>query len=165
MDFLVSLLRSFWKFLGSLLRIFWEFFGGFFGRNFLEELFWRTFMEKIFGRNFFARVDFGRKFFRRNTLFTLLKSVKVFEYEWNLCFCQDFGVMPGRKEGRRISILRSAIASSSHLKKLTFIRKFQNGFIFTKCQAHIQTQFWQSIEGCENILYLIFVHFRSQNFG
>ena len=41
---------------------------------------------------------------------------KVFEYEWNLCFCQDFGVMQeGRKEVE-FSILRSAIASTSHLK-------------------------------------------------
>ena len=44
-------------------------------------------------------------------MFTLL-TAKVFEYEWNLCFCQDFGVM----QGSRISILRSAIASTSHLK-------------------------------------------------
>ena len=37
----------------------------------------------------------------------------ILKYEWNSCFCQDFGVMEkeGRKEGRRISILRSAIAA------------------------------------------------------
>jgi hypothetical protein len=36
------------------------------------------------------------------------------EYEWNLCFCQDFGII--KKEGE-FPILRSAIASSSHLKR------------------------------------------------
>jgi hypothetical protein len=43
--------------------------------------------------------NFSEEFFGRNSLFTFLKSAKVFEYEWNLCFCQDFGVMKERKEG------------------------------------------------------------------
>ena len=66
-----------------------DFFGGIFWKNFFGGSFWKKFLGGIFRRNFFGR----------NTLFTLLKSVKVFEYEWNLCFCQDFGViiMPGRK--------------------------------------------------------------------
>ena len=67
-------------------------------------------MGGFFRRNIFGRINFGR-----NSLFTLLKSAKVFEYEWNLCFCQDFGVMQGRKEVE-FSILRIAIASTSHLK-------------------------------------------------
>ena len=82
-------------FLGSLLRIFWEFLGGIF----LEELFGKNFLEKKSQGGFFRRTIFGRINFGRNSLFTLL-TAKVFEYEWNLCFCQDFGVMQGRKEGR-----------------------------------------------------------------
>ena len=81
----------------------------------MEELFWRKFLEIVLGRNF-CEGCFCEEFFGRNTLFTSLTSVKVFEYEWNLCFCQDFGVMSGRKEGSIMSILRSAIASTSHLK-------------------------------------------------
>ena len=70
-------LRNFFRiFLDFLEMIFWY---GFSWRNFLGEFFWE-------------------EFFGRNSLFTLLKSAKVFEYEWNLCFCQDFGVMEGRKE-------------------------------------------------------------------
>ena len=59
-------------------------------------------MGGFFRRNIFGRIIFGgvfwEEFFGSNSLFTLLKSAKVFEYEWNLCFCQDFGVMEGRKE-------------------------------------------------------------------
>ena len=82
----------------------------FFWRIFLEEIFWRNFMGEIFWEDFFREdffrgffwEDYREDFFGRNSLFTLLKSAKVFEYEWNLCFCQDFGVMQGRKEGSRI---------------------------------------------------------------
>ena len=72
------------------------------------------FWEKFFGRIFLGGF-FWEEFFGRNSLFTFLKTAKVFEYEWNLCFCQDFGVRKGRKEVE-FSILRSAIASTSHLK-------------------------------------------------
>ena len=61
------------------------------------------------GGTFFGKI-FWEEFFGRNSLFTFLKSAKVFEYEWNLGFCQDFGVMKGRKEVE-FSILRSAIAT------------------------------------------------------
>ena len=44
-------------------------------------------------------------------MFTLLKSAKLFEYEWDWFVCQDFVSMEGR-----ILILRSLSASSSHLK-------------------------------------------------
>ena len=77
-------------FLGSLLKKILEFFGG---RNFLGGTLWENFFGKKIWGGFFRRNIFGS-----NSLFTLLKSAKVFEYEWNLCFCQDFGVMKGRKE-------------------------------------------------------------------
>ena len=103
MDFLGSLLRIFGEFFGNFLE---DFFGGIFGSNFWEDFlggifFWGLLLGGIFWEDFF--------------LFTLLKSAKVFEYKWNLCFCQDFGVRKGRKEVE-FSILRSAIASTSHLK-------------------------------------------------
>ena len=96
-------LEFFWIFGVKCFGILWE---DFLGRNFLGGIFW----ENFFGRNFL------RGIFGRNSLFTLLK---LFEYErdWFVCqdfgFCQDFVSMKGRKEGR---ILRSAIASTSHLK-------------------------------------------------
>jgi hypothetical protein len=56
---------------------------------------------------------FWEEFFGRNSLFTLeLTCCQDFD------FCQDFGVME-KKEGRRILILRSVFASSSHLKTST----------------------------------------------
>ena len=82
-----------WEFFGDSLGILWEFFGNSLG------ILW-----EFFG----------------NSLGILVEINIVLEYEWNLCFCQDFGVMQGRKEGSRILILRSAIASISHLKKGTF---------------------------------------------
>ena len=39
----------------------------------------------------------------------------MFEYVWNLCFCQDFVSME-KEGGGRILILRSASASSLYLK-------------------------------------------------
>ena len=67
----------------------WEdFLGGFFRRIFLKDFFWRNFLEEIFLENFFGGF-----------------------------FWADF--LGGlKKEGRRILILRSAIASTSHLKIL-----------------------------------------------
>ena len=69
-EFFEKLFGNFMDILGSLLRIFWEFFRGFFGRIFSGGIFWEEFFVYI---------------------------VKVFEYEWNLCFCQDFGVMKGSR--------------------------------------------------------------------
>ena len=72
--------------------------GGTLWENFFGKKIWGGF----FRRNIFGRIIFGgvfwEEFFGSNSLFTLLKSAKVFEYEWNLCFCQDFGVMDGTKE-------------------------------------------------------------------
>ena len=70
-------------------------------------------MRIVLGEIFWEDV-FWEELFVRNSLFTLLMA-KVFKYEWNLCFCQDFGVRKGRKEVE-FSILRSAIASTLHLK-------------------------------------------------
>ena len=55
----------------------------------MEKFFWRIFFEDFFGRIFlggFFREDFfvwtfWEDFFGRNSLFTLLKSAKLFEYE------------------------------------------------------------------------------------
>ena len=39
----------------------------------------------------------------------------MFEYDWNLCYCQDF-LSIENEEGGRILILKGASASSSYLK-------------------------------------------------
>ena len=58
---------------------------------------------------------FWEDFFERNYLFTLLKSAKLFESK-GLMLLSRFCLNARRKEGRKISILRSASASISHLK-------------------------------------------------
>ena len=68
------------------------FFGGifladFFGRNFLGGFFGRIYLRGFFGRIFLGGI-----------LCLHLKINMIFEYERNLYFCQDFGVMQGRKE-------------------------------------------------------------------
>ena len=65
------------NFLSNWVEIFWIFLG-FFGGFFLEDFF----LEDFFGRN---------------SLFTLLKSVKLFESVRDRCFCQDF--VSTEKEG------------------------------------------------------------------
>jgi hypothetical protein len=60
-----------------------------FGRNFLGKKFWEDFLGGFFlggfflGGFFLGRIFFGEEFFGRNSLFTLLKSAKVFEYGRN----------------------------------------------------------------------------------
>ena len=87
------------------------FFGIFFGEFF-------GFLLEVFG--FFFLEFFGNSFgifweYLGNSLGDSSAEMnRIFEYERNLCFCQDFGVR--QTEGRRILILRSASASISHLK-------------------------------------------------
>ena len=82
---------------------FWEFFGiflkDFLWRNFLGEIFGRIFLGGFFGRNYFE--EFNQKLTRI----------------W--CFCQDFEVILSqwRRRKKENLNLRSAIASTSHLKK------------------------------------------------
>ena len=61
------------KFFGNLFEIFWEgsLDGFFFGGIFWEKFLWRIFLGEIFWEEFFGR----------NSLFTLLKSPELFEYE------------------------------------------------------------------------------------
>ena len=57
--------------------------------NFLGGIFWEDFLGGFFGEDFYGRIS----------LFTLLKSAKLFESERDRCFCQDFVSMQGgRKE-------------------------------------------------------------------
>ena len=65
------------------------FLADFFGRNFLGGFFW----EDFFGRTF--RRIFWEDFFGRNSLFTLLKSAKLFEY---FVFVK---ILSKSKEGRK----------------------------------------------------------------
>ena len=60
--------------------IYWE---EFFGRNFLEGIFWEEYFVRNFCGEFFGMMFFGMMFFGRNSLFTLLESAKLFEYERN----------------------------------------------------------------------------------
>ena len=87
-------------FFGFFGGMFLNFLGGFFWRNLLEEFFGRIFFLRnslggIFWEEFFLRNSMGgifwEKFFGRNFLATLLKSVKLFEYESDWFVCQDFG--------------------------------------------------------------------------
>jgi hypothetical protein len=62
-----------------------EIFGEFFWRIFLvgifsDKCFRRNFLGEIFWEDFFGEDFFGEEFFGRNSLFTLLKSGKLFEY-------------------------------------------------------------------------------------
>jgi hypothetical protein len=50
--------------------------------NFLEEIILEDFLEEIFGRIFLGEIVW-EDFFGRNSLFTLLKSAKLFEYGRN----------------------------------------------------------------------------------
>jgi hypothetical protein len=60
--------------LGNFLGIFWRIFcGEFFERNFLGGIFWEDFLGGIVWEEFFGR----------SSLFTLLKSFKLFEYGRN----------------------------------------------------------------------------------
>ena len=111
-DFLKHFLGIFPKNYWS--NFFWRnFFGGifwekFFGRIFLGGFFWEDFFGRIFWEDFlggfFGRIFLGG-FFGRNSLFTLLKSAKLFEYGRNWFVCQDFGFcqdfVSRQKEGRR----------------------------------------------------------------
>jgi hypothetical protein len=83
----IGYFQNLMNFLKNCLEIFWivlEFSGEFFVRNFLGEMFWedffgRNFLGGFFGRNFQGGI-FWEEFFGRNSLFTLLKSAKLFEY-------------------------------------------------------------------------------------
>ena len=57
--------------------IFWE---EFFGRIFLGGFFWEEFLGRNFLGEIFWEKFFGRNFWERNSLFTLLRSAKLFEY-------------------------------------------------------------------------------------
>ena len=50
----------------------------------------------------------------------------IFENERNLCFCQDFGVMQGRKEGQEFRSLevRSKLIALKNVDKKIYIRKW-----------------------------------------
>ena len=50
----------------------------------------------------------------------------IFENERNLCFCQDFGVMQGRKEGQEFRTLevRSKLIALKNVDKKIYIRKW-----------------------------------------
>ena len=65
--------------LGIFWEIVWKFLGHTrdFGGNVLEEFFERNFLGGFFRRNFLGGF-FGEDFFGRNSLFTLLKSAKIF---------------------------------------------------------------------------------------
>ena len=89
------------------MEFFWRnFFDGifleeFFGRNFLEEYFWEDFFGRIFGRIFFLRG-------------ILWEEINIEGIDCLSRFCLN-------GEGRRrkkISILRNASASISHLKSV-----------------------------------------------
>ena len=102
LDIFIGFLRNFLYFLGVILGkffgIFWE---EFFGRIFREEFFGRNFLGEIFWEDLFGRI------FLRGILLE-----EFFVYVGLSRFCLN-------KEGRRrkkISILRSASASISHLK-------------------------------------------------
>ena len=78
-------MEIFWNFFEIYLeffeRIFWE---EFFGRKFWEGIFWedffvRNFVGEIFWEDFLGRIFLGG-IFGRNSLFTLLRSAKLFEY-------------------------------------------------------------------------------------
>ena len=86
--------------------------------EFLEN-FWSIFLDDSFVGLFLERI-FWEDFLGRNSLFTLLKSAKLFESERDWCFCQDFVSMEKeeRRRRRKISILRSASASILHLKRI-----------------------------------------------
>ena len=78
------------------MEIFWDF-----GWNVLEEFFERNFLGGFFRRNFLGGF-FGEDFFGRNSLFTLLKSAKIF-----------VKISSQAKEGRKKNFNpRSAIANS-----------------------------------------------------
>jgi hypothetical protein len=89
-NFLRNCLKIFWIFSGFLGGIFWIFLG-----FFLEDFFWR-----IFFGGFFWRIFLGG-FSGRNSLFTLLKSAKLFESERDWCFCQDFVWIKKEEEGKK----------------------------------------------------------------
>jgi hypothetical protein len=79
-------LRNCFRIFGFLGGIFWIF-----EENFLGGFFWEDFLGGILLEEFF-----GGNFFGRNSLFTLLNSVKLFEYDF--AFCQDFVSMEGRRK-------------------------------------------------------------------
>jgi hypothetical protein len=69
----------------------------------------KEFLEEFFGRNFLGGF-FGEDFFGENFLGGIIFCIGI-----DFGFCQDF-VSRQKKEGRKISIFRSASTSSSHLK-------------------------------------------------
>jgi hypothetical protein len=88
-----NFLKFFWIFSGFLgdffrffLDFFWRnFFGGFFREDFFGGFFWRNFLGGFFLGGFFGRIFLGgffwEDFLGMNSLFTLLKSAKLFESE------------------------------------------------------------------------------------
>jgi hypothetical protein len=96
-NFLDSFEKKFWEFVWR--NFFVEFFWGIFLRNFLGgifqvKFFGRIFLGGIFWKEFFKNNFLGgilwEEFFGRNSLFTLLKSAKLFEYGRNWFVCQDW---------------------------------------------------------------------------
>ena len=96
-----NFLDFYFYFLGILFGgFFWRnFLGGFFGRNFFGGFFWEDFLGGILCLHCWSQ------------LFEYLVFVKILSR-----FC-----LKASKEGRKISILRSASASSSHLKINRFV--------------------------------------------
>ena len=81
--FVIISSENFLEFLWIFFEFFGNFLGGFFWRNYLGEIVWEKFFwEKCFRRNFLGGI-FWEEFFGRNSLFTLLKFAKLFEYGRN----------------------------------------------------------------------------------
>ena len=98
---------NFWEFLENFLE---DFFGVMFlekilGGFYWDKFFWRNFLGGIFGGGIFWEEIFGR-----NSLFTLLKSAKLFESEMDWCFCQDFVSMEKKENFQSLEAQRKLIA-------------------------------------------------------
>ena len=144
----------------------------FFGRNFLGGFFWEDFSEDFF-RGFFRRIfsgDFFGGFFWRNFLEEFFGRNSLFTFELN-CLSRFWG----NREGRRISILRSTIASTLHLKinllmqlksflevhlYVKLWRKFSlsKWYLKTKNQFHLKWFLWHDIM-LEEILLLTLLYY------
>ena len=99
--------------------------------NFSEGLFWRNNLAEFFERNFFGGF-FGGLFWRiigRIFLGGILNSLFTLELTClsRFCFFQDFGVMTEVE----FLILRSAIASTSHLKTMFNILPSNNNSVLS----------------------------------
>ena len=141
------------KFFGFFLDVLGNFSGGFLSKNFL-------------GRNFFWA------FFLSNFLEVFFGSISLGAFFWEHFFWKEFFVYIGndlvfvkilsksrRKEGILQSLLRSAIASSSNLEKLTnFFKSFKkkNCNFFVGC-PRIWIPRVRVIRHCGGICSFLFV--------